>query len=485
MTVSSQKTANSLFWSGVESGSLAVLSLASLIVYSRLLSEAEFGLFSIVLAITELLSILVTMMFHDALVQRRQVSTLYFDTAFSVTMATSLVLVLICWGAAPLFARIVHQPNSDWILASTAMVFPCLGLSATIVAQQRRAFAFKSLAVRSLLGRVAGAVSGITAAFLGAGVWSLVIQQLVTAFVGSLVLWISAERAPRFRFGNTEFGQLMSFGVFSVTSTFLAFSTKRLFTIIAGLLLGVATAGFLNLSFRVVDVLWAVLATAVSQVALPMLSGLQSDPERLKRAYQKAVAFACLSIYPCFVGIAVVAPEIVETLFGARWSPAVPVIVALSCLTLVQAPRLYVSPMLTALGRPRDTLAGVVAEFFSMLFAAAALGMPSLAWAVAIWIGSQCIQAPISVILLRRAAGYSILEQFAGVKTPLTGAIVLALVVALTRELLPATLGPQERLVVLSSTGAVAYVGAVFVFDRQLAVSFLTFVRSALHRSPL
>jgi O-antigen/teichoic acid export membrane protein len=479
MTITSQKTANSLLWSGIESGSLAIISFATLVVYSRLLSESEFGLFSIILAIMELLGILVTMPFHDALVQRHEVSERSFDTAFSVTIALSLVLMLVCWAAAPLFSRMVGRPDAALVFASSALVFPCTAPSATIVARQRRDFLFRSLAVRSLVGRITGGVIGIVSALLNGGVWSLVAQQLVTALVGSLVLWFSCEHKPRLGFRMLEFRQLVGFGIFAVANLFLSFSVKRLFTIVAGLMLGIATAGYLNLGFRIVDVLWAVLATGVSQVALPMLSGLQSDPERIERAYKKAVEFACLCLYPCFAGIAVTAPEIVQTVFGERWTPAVPCIVALSGLTLVLAPRLYVTPMLTALGRPKDTVVGVAAELVFMLVAAALLGMPSLGWAIGIWVASECVQVPITVVLLRRATGYSTADQFAGVRTPLAAVTVLILGAYLFRASMPPDLAPSIRLAAIAVIGAATYAAAVIVLDRRLASSFLGFVRSA------
>ena len=89
MTVSRSRTAKSLVWSTVENGGLAIISFVSLIVYLRLLSVADFGLFSTALALVELLGILVTMLFHNVLVQRAEVTDLHFDTAFSVTMARS------------------------------------------------------------------------------------------------------------------------------------------------------------------------------------------------------------------------------------------------------------------------------------------------------------------------------------------------------------------------------------------------------------
>jgi PST family polysaccharide transporter len=478
-TVNRSTTAKSLVWSMVENGGLAVISFVSLIVYLRLLSAADFGLFSTALALTEVLSVLVTMLFHNALVQRPEVTDLHLNTAFTATMALSLIMALGCAAMAPLFADWVHQPSAGRVLLWMCLVFPFSGVSATLVAQQRRRFAFRSLALRSLIGRVIGGGIGIAAAFMGAGLWSLVIQQLLIAAIGSFVLWVTSDTTPRLQFRYREFKQMIGFGVLSVFSIFLSTSIRRIFTILASWFLGVEAAGYLNLSFRVVDVFWAIAATAVSQVALPLLAGLQFDPARLKRAYQSSTQFSCLALYPCFVGLASVAPDIVEVLFGHRWLPSSPYVAVLGFLVLLQAPRLLFTPFLTALGKPRDTLVGLIAELLFMLGVAFAIGMPTLPWAIFTWAASECVLVLVSGWVLRRATGYAVAEQFGGVLNPLLASLLMAAVVIETRLQLPADFGPVLRLGVLLPLGAMIFAGAIFLLDRALVKDFFAFARTA------
>jgi polysaccharide transporter, PST family len=255
------------------------------------------------------------------------------------------------------------------------------------------------------------------------------------------------------------------------------------FTIFATSFLGVEAAGYLNLSFRLVDVLWATAATAVNQVALPLLAGLQFDPARLKRAYQASTQFSCLAVYPCFVGLGAVAPEIVEVLFGHRWQPSSPYVAVLGFLVLVQAPRLQFSPLLTALGRPRDSLLGLIAELLFMLSLAAYFGMPSLPSAMAIWVASETMLTVLSSWVVRRTTGYSAFEQFGGVLNPLLASLLMGAVVTATRMQLPANFGAVLRLAVLLPLGAAIFAGAIFLLDRQLVKDFLVFARIAFERT--
>ncbi len=482
MTVSRSTTAKSLAWSTVENGGLALISFASLIVYLRLLSPADFGLFATALAIVELLSVIVTMLFHNALVQRPDITDLHFDTAYTATMALSVIMAIGCWAMAPAFAALVHRPDTAGVFSWMCLVFPFSAFSATLAARQRRQFEFRSLALRSLIGRLVGGGIGIAAAVLGAGVWSLVLQQILMAGIASLVLWASSDRPPRLRFGRTEFKQLIGFGLFSVGSLFLSLSIRRVYTIAASALLGIEAAGYLNLSFRVVDVFWAIAATAVSQVALPLMAGLQADPVRFKRAYQASTKFSCLALYPCFAGVGAVAPDLVQMLFGHRWLPSAPYVTVLGFLVLIQAPRLLNTPVLTALARPRDPLAGLLAELLFMLGLTWFLGMPSLAWAIAIWAAGEAVLTLGSSWMLKRATGYTWADQFRGVLQPLIASLVMAAAVIEVRAHLPPGWTPIARLTVLIPLGATVFAGVVFFLDRRLVREFLDFVQIAFAR---
>ncbi len=137
------------------------------------------------------------------------------------------------------------------------------------------------------MGRLTGAGLGIALVVRGAGIWGLVAQQVLIALTGSLVLWMTgrAPAAPP-RFQIAPLRPLLRFGTYAVGALGTDVSqVRRLFTILRGAC-GRRNegAGCLNMAFRAVDVLWAIAAAAITQVALPVLARLQSDPEQRRRA---------------------------------------------------------------------------------------------------------------------------------------------------------------------------------------------------------
>jgi O-antigen/teichoic acid export membrane protein len=474
--------ARSALWSVVENGGLAFISFFSLIVYSRFLSVSDFGLFAIVLAIIELMVMLVSMLFHDALVQRPEITELHYDTAFSASLALSVALMGLCWLIAPLLAQRAGTADAAAVLEWTSLSLPLAAVSATIAARQRRRLEFRTLALRSLVGRSLGALVGIVLVVLGATFWGLVAQQVLVILFGSLVLWLTSRHRPSLRFGLAEFRQLIAFGSFSVGALFLVFSIKRAFIVLSGITLGTHAAGLLNLSFRVVDTFWALAATAVSQIALPILASLGDDNGRFRRVFQIAGAFTNLALFCCFVAIASITTEIVEMLFGKQWLGAVPFMTALALLGVVQASRLLLPPVLTALGRPGDVLVAQGAELTFVVVAILLSGVPSIGWAIAIWIAREWLGGAMLAALLRRASGLGVRDQFASALLPLACAAVMFGVVWVCRPLLPPTWGPAARIGMLAPLGLCAYAACAFALNRRLLAELIDFARSAIRR---
>ena len=481
----SNKAAKSTFWSALENGGLVFISFGSLVVFSRLLSASDFGAFSIVLALVELFGVVVNMLFHDALIQRRDISEDHFDSAFVFTLGLSILLMLLCCSAAPFFARFLNQPQIVKPLMVMALCVPCAGLSATIVARQRRDLELKPLAVRSLASRLGGALLGLVAAFIGAGVWSLVIQQVMMALVASLVLWITCGKRPRFRFQVKAVKELLSFGLYAVGGLLILFSIQRLFIIFAGRGLGSRESGYLNLSFRTIDMVLTIAATAMAQVSLPMLSALQQNKDKLKQAYQTAVEFSCAVFYPIFIGLALMAPEIIRIAYGAKWMPSQPYIVIIACLTLLRAPRLFIAPMLTALGRPRDTWIGYGAHLVTVAIPLALFPSANLAWIMGIWILGEVVESPVAGFMLWSSTGYKATDQLGGIQSPLISVTIMAAAVLGARSLFPSSAAPWVNLSLLAPLGASVYCICLYATDKALFSRILRFGAAALKRESL
>lgn len=480
VSVNRATVARSAMWSMLENGGLALISFSSLIIYSRFLSVSDFGLFSIALAVIELMTVVVSMLFHDALVQRPDVTDLHYDTAFTVALAISAVMVALCFAGASAFSLRAGNSDAASVLLWLSACLPLTAATATIVARHRRNLAFRTLALRSLIGRSLGAAVGIALVVQGATFWGLVAQQVLVVLFGSLVLWVTCRERPKLRFGMIEFRQLIGFGSAAVATLFVGFSMKRAFIILCGISMGTSAAGLLNMCFRVIDTFWSLASTAISQIALPILSSLSNDDKRFSQAFHTASAFICVALYACFILIGATSPEVVELLVGPQWMAIAPFVTILSLQVLIQARRMVFNPVMTSRGRPRDLLICQIGELTFTLGAIAVTGVPSVGWAIGIWVMRECLGVCIQVWLLRRLMAIGVRDVFSGSVVPLVCAIAMYAAVWAARIALPADWSAAARLALLMPFGAAVFVTCAYVLDRRLMVELTGFVRAAL-----
>lgn len=476
--MSGSRIRNAITWSAVENGGLALVSFLALILYARYLSPAEFGLFSMVLAVVEIGTLITTMFFHDALIQRERVEEDHYAAAFWSSMVASVLFVFLCWLAGPLLESAIDDPRAGLVLLVTSLAVPAATLSAVAMARLRRDLDLKPLAVRSLIGRLAGAIVGIGMVVGGAGIWALVAQQVLVPLIGSVLLWVHARPHYRLRFDTSHLAELAAFGVPAIASQFLTYSIRRVFVLFSGTYLGAQTAGYLNLAFRLTDTLWSFFAVAIGQVVLPALARLQQSPNEVRSAFKKAVELASIPVALCFGLIAALAPEIVQVMLGAKWGGAVPLVMALSGLTLLQAVRLLISAQLTAGGRPGLHAFAAAVELAVIVLSFVLLELATAEIVMALWIGRELVGIIIVSSLLHRQRVVTAWSQWRPAMPAAIGMVTMVLGAAALRTwVVPAALAEWIQAALLGLSSVAIFGMVVMLADRQLPGRLTAMVR--------
>jgi O-antigen/teichoic acid export membrane protein len=464
--------ARSIFWTLLESGGMTAVSLATLVVFARQLAPAELGSAALALSVVSLLTLPVEILFQDALVQRREAGPRHFDTAFTFSLGLGVALSALCWLGADLIGAAVGDPQAASALGWMSLSLPASGLAGALIARQRREFRFRELAVRTLVGRLAGGLAAIALALLGAGVWAPVAQQVLSTGLAAAVLWATVRERPRIGFGREEFRELFGFGIRALGTNAVIMVIPRLFMLQVGVVLGTAAAGYFNLAFRAVDVLRDVATVAIWRMVFPLFSRHGDSPRLLRRAFTGAAEITYVLAFPVFLGLAAVAPDFITVVFGARWLPVTPIVVALCGIAVVHLVRLHTWAAASALGHPLYPVPGQLVEA-AVLLAWPLLGPAAASTEVAI---AACVLRavlawPLDAWMLRRASGgvLGFRAQARGLPSiALVSAAMAGGVVAVGTPL-PASLPEAARLALLVASGAVIYATALALARRDLA----------------
>lgn len=256
-----------------------------------------------------------------------------------------------------MIADLFKEPQIAPIIRCLSLGFIISAFSSVQEATFQRKLAFKSLAIRSLIAVVIGGIVGVTMAFMGFGVWSLVGQQLANSFVQVLVLWSVSDWRPGFRFSPKHFKELFSFGVNVMGMNLFNFLNRRSDDFLIGYFLGSIALGYYSVAYRLLLILTQLLTTIIVKVSLPTFSRLQQEPERLRNALYKAIQLTSLITFPGFLATVILAPELVTVIFGQEWSPSIPVMQVLNLIGILYAYFYFNGSVMMAVGKPSWKLA--------------------------------------------------------------------------------------------------------------------------------
>lgn len=403
----SRDAASGMGWSIVEKWSTRVVSLVVLLVLGRLLTPDQFGLVALGTVFMTFLNIFVDQGFGRALVQRRTITDAHTNTAFWISLAGSIVLAAVLIVGAPLISSVLGEPALEPVVQVMSIGLVLYALSSIPQALLEREFGFKSLARRRVIATLVGGVCAVIAAAVGLGVWSLVLQTLVTSAVGVVVLWTASTWRPRFVISLRAARELWPTGASVIGIEFVGFLNGQSDKLIVGAALDATALGYYFFAMRIISIMIELFSTVMSSISLTTFSRLQDDRSALQTWMYRLSAVSCLVAIPAFAVLASVAQEAIPLVFGSQWAQSSILVQILCVLGAVNAIAVFDRSALLAVGRNRlafsltlgQALIGIV-----FVFAALPFGVVGVAIAVAV---RQIIWWPVRLIALRVALGIS------------------------------------------------------------------------------
>ena len=456
----------SALWVMVESWLVRLVSLVAFLVLARLLTPADFGLMALAGIYLTFCSFVIDQGFGTALVQRSDLQPGHLDAVFWAQIAIGMAIAALTFFGAGFVAGLFEEPGLAPVLRSLA-AFPAI--TALVLVQQaqlRREMQFRALAIRHIVSAVAGAAIGIALAALGYGVWSLVAQMLGGAIVGLAILWRASTWRPRLAFSFRHLRELSAFGVSVFAHELVWTFAYQIDRLLLGRFAGAGPVGVYTVAQRLVSIIGEVLVVGLQGIVVPVFARVQHDREALLRGLFRAYRLIAFVAFPAFGGLALVAPELVPLLLGAKWIEAVPVVQASAVPTLLYALGFFLSNVLTAVGRPGLRL------LLTTIQAVASAGLVMVALprgpaAVALAMGAAALLAyGVNAAMLWRLIG---LDPFAYHRQAWPAAAATLLMAAALWALAPSLAG-WSNLATLGAkvaAGAAIYLAATALLARR------------------
>jgi O-antigen/teichoic acid export membrane protein len=466
---------------GWNAASQVVLQLTRVlvgVVLARLLSPHQFGLAGMALVFSGLVAAFTDLSLGAALVQRQTVTERDRSTVFWATVGLGALATLVGVAVSVPVARFFGEPQVARLLAALSVTFVVTATTIAHTALLTREMRYRTLQVCATIGAVLGGVVAVGAAAAGLGAWAIIAQAIAAAVVTSILTWIVSPWTPQRVFSVGSLRDVGGFGIKLFASRLLAYANLNVDNMLIGRFVGAGALGVYALAYNVMFTPMVRIGLPIQQVLVPAYSRLQDEPERLASAWLRSKRLSAALLAPAFLGMAVVAPDLVPVVFGAKWHRAVHVL-ELLCLAGVAHSLVTLNwSALQARGRA-GTLLRLNLFVSAVTLAAFAIGLHwgivgvAASFAVAKWL----LVVPDTWITCRGMA----VRTWEGIRSG-AGILPLALTMAAAagafRLLLVAIgVGAAPRLVLVIAAGTVAYLALARVTKPALVDEFRRLLR--------
>lgn len=450
------KAISSLLWRFFERCGAQGVTFLVTIVLARLLAPEVYGLMSLVTVFTAILQVFVDSGMGNALIQKKDADDLDFSSVFFFNMVMCIALYLLLFFCAPLIATFYHNPELTSVIRVLGITLLIAGVKNVQQAYVSRKLQFKRFFFATLGGTIGAAVIGISMAYMGFGIWALVVQSLFNAIIDTVILWLTVKWRPKLRFSFTRLKGLLRYGWKLLVSALLHTFYTNLRTLIIGKLYTPTDLAYYEKGQSFPTLIVSNINVSIDSVLLPTMSGVQDSRETVKAITRRSIVTSSYLMWPMMVGLAAVAKQLVLLLLTEKWLPAVPFL-QITCFALGLEPLQTANlNAIKALGRSdiflkleivKKTIS-IVILLLSMRFGVVAIAISSLAYSV---IATMFNAAPN-----RKLLGYSYFEQAKDILPCFALALLMgAAIYPIALISMPTILTLLAQMVV----GAIIYVG--------------------------
>jgi O-antigen/teichoic acid export membrane protein len=345
-----KKSSSAFFWNFIDKGGQQVIQLGFLMALARLLTEDDFGMLAVLAIFTVVANILQESGFSAALIRKKDAGEADYSSVFYFNIAISLFIYGALFLSAPLIAAYYEQPELTNLsrVIFLSFVFNAFGIIQNVHLQKRMDFR-SNTRITLVAGLVAGLVA-IEMAYSGYGVWSLVVQLVLQAFIRSSLLWLVIKWRPSLLFSPDKLKNMASYSVNLLATAVFNQVAAYVYPMIIGKYFSMTQAGYYGQANKLNTIPQSIISDSLQGVAYPLLTKLDNE-DRLRRIFRKIVRITSFICFPVALLIIITAQPVVELVLSEKYLNSVPILRLLAVSGAVYPLYVLSGTLLKAVGK--------------------------------------------------------------------------------------------------------------------------------------
>lgn len=307
------------------------------IVMARLLSPQDYGIAALPAVFFAISAIFIDGGFGTAMVRKEELTDQDLSTAFYYSTLVGFFFYVILFIAAPWIAVFFDVPILSSLIRVSAISFLFAGFKTPQTILLNRRLDFKTPTIVTVISTLVMGVVGISAAYMGFGVWALVISNVVSGFLSLLLLWLFVRWIPKSGWSRESFNYLWGFGNKMIATLLIDKMYLNLAPFLIGKFYNPVQLGLFNRSQSYAQLPVQQIVNLLHNVSYPVLSKMQDDTEMLGKSYRRMLRLSAFIMFPIMILMAILAKPLILILITDKWIDCVPYL-QLTCVAMMWYP---------------------------------------------------------------------------------------------------------------------------------------------------
>ena len=319
-----RKTRSAFVWNMIDRIGSQLISATIGIALARMLGAAEYGLTGALAIFIALSQSITDSGFSAALVRKQKISEADYNTVFYYNLFISILLYIIGYLGAPTITQFFNEPVLIPIARVLFIVFIFNALCLIQNAKMVKEIDFRKVATINVCAIVISGVIALIMATNGYGVWALVAQITIQAFIKMVMQWVWGGWRPRAIFSWQSFKELFAFSSNILLANILNVLFLNIYSAIIGRLYSSRDLGYYSQANKWSDMGVTTLYGIIQNSTYTLFSAIQDDRERLLRSYRKTMKLTAFITFPALLALALTARPFILILLGDKWETSIP-----------------------------------------------------------------------------------------------------------------------------------------------------------------
>lgn len=332
-----QQTKKGLYWSFFNQFSNYGMQFCVGIVMARLLTPSDYGITALPAVFMAIAGVFQDSGMAGALIRKPKIEEKDYSTLFLYSIGMGVLMYTLLFLFSPWIADYFNTPILVPLIRVTALTFLWGPISTVQYVILKRNLDFKTPTKISIATKIFSSAIGIALAYIGYGLWALVISGVLSSFLGFVIVAYVVKWYPKTGWSPKSFSYLWNYGNKMLASALLDTAYNNITPVFVGKFYSPTDLGVYNRARGYAQMPSQQMTGVIQNVTFPVLSKMLNDNEGLAHNYRRMIRTTAFIVFPMMFMLSVLARPLIITMITAKWEACI-ILLQLLCFSLMWYP---------------------------------------------------------------------------------------------------------------------------------------------------